>query len=846
MGSGDLYKALSKVLHTEHQISDQESAGKIQLSPYLALVVAIIYMMAADGSISESESSLLQSIIGDNKAILNKALRYAEATPIEQFLNEMPQVLDGQNRICVLLNVCETIMADGELAELELNLFSRMQTALGYTRQSFKPYYDTIALKNKRTLLGSFDTPVQTDQITPPLALVIAMLYMMSSDGTMAQEEIGQLNVLVGGSPSLLKVALKYVRTVKAQDFLKAVEGILTPRQKLCILTNVCDAMLVDGRIDASEKELFKRMLSAFRFSEEKFSPYLNILYIKNEKPKDKFQINSKNTLAAANSGQGKNGEDGLIIDRKSTINNKKSDGSGVELKNQEGNNLSASASSALASSINRTMQDNIARIETGVGAIDGLEVIADNSHFDDKEGPNAAENKADTSGTNPASKLTANSGLKTNKSIQDERDGIKTKKSIKDAQGGPVNDRNIKDSDFDAGTIADGKNDESHQNVNRSGNEGIILEKSLSDADAASIAARSGKEGPSDPRRLKKTSAGLNQQAVASDEYAGKSDAQRNNDGPVDFRNLQDQDTDTSAKGGKNQSADNSLKNTEEAESGNQHHSPLKSRMRVIKDRTLEIKHFFEAFTSKKSKKKASRSPNLSPYAASTPRNLSLVTNRSVSDHEASKMKNAAQHKHEHATNHHHSASQTNDADAASARPKLLMSVLMPLMIVTHGFSSYGESSAQGQILQHENLATNAQVVQQALTVQQTMYQLNPEEILFEEAKKGLYTVAPPDPSSMIKDGKEPESELQKILNKTEHTKQEFANLFVRHEKLSSIAAQELRWFVFAKAILLLGLGMCLWGFFYKSKPMMHGATAMVMLGTLSTMNGYFLFINI
>lgn len=90
MGSGDLFKHLFKSLNLEKYIPGDNSNARAQLTPLIALIASIVYMMIADGEVTDSESSQLQSVIGDNDDALHRAVRYVEATPIEDFLKELP------------------------------------------------------------------------------------------------------------------------------------------------------------------------------------------------------------------------------------------------------------------------------------------------------------------------------------------------------------------------------------------------------------------------------------------------------------------------------------------------------------------------------------------------------------------------------------------------------------------------------------------------------------------------------------------------------------------------------------------------------------------------------------
>ena len=99
--------------------------GAVYLTPYLSLIVAILYMMSADDDISEQECNHLLSVFGEDNQVLQRALRYVEANSVEEFLAEVPDVVSEENRLCILLNVCDSSMSDGDFDKSEMILFSR-------------------------------------------------------------------------------------------------------------------------------------------------------------------------------------------------------------------------------------------------------------------------------------------------------------------------------------------------------------------------------------------------------------------------------------------------------------------------------------------------------------------------------------------------------------------------------------------------------------------------------------------------------------------------------------------------------------------------------------------------
>ena len=265
---------------------EAEPDEPIELTPFLSLAVALLYMLMADGEIDDHESSQLQAVIGGNQDVLELAFEYVETIALDQFLTDAPAVLSNEDKLCILCNLCDCLLADGVCEQVEDALFQKICISFGYSAKSFTTYYSAISLKNEKSLLGPYD-PELLDQevITPHLAMAASLIYMMSADGDIAQEEIGQLQVVIGEFENLQSFAMQYVRNVKMNQFCSEAASVLNADQKLLILTNVCDCMMSDGKVVEIETRLFDNLLAAFDVSEKQFSSYYAPLEIKNFKP---------------------------------------------------------------------------------------------------------------------------------------------------------------------------------------------------------------------------------------------------------------------------------------------------------------------------------------------------------------------------------------------------------------------------------------------------------------------------------------------------------------------------------------------------------------------------------
>jgi uncharacterized tellurite resistance protein B-like protein len=125
-----------------------------KLDARLALAVGLLYMMSADGEIGQEEIGQLRSVVGNDDALLGTAIKYLKAGSIDRYLADAPAVMTQEQKLCLLINACDSLLADGAAAASEQQLFYRMLTAMGVSEADFQPYMATIALKNNKQLFA--------------------------------------------------------------------------------------------------------------------------------------------------------------------------------------------------------------------------------------------------------------------------------------------------------------------------------------------------------------------------------------------------------------------------------------------------------------------------------------------------------------------------------------------------------------------------------------------------------------------------------------------------------------------------------------------------------------------
>ena len=973
MGSADRFPQLVQSL--EEGGASAEISESPALTPRLCVVAAILYMMAVDSDISEYESSQLQAVVGTDADTLKRAVAYSEKNSVEQFLNDAPALLDQRVRLCLLTNVCDSLMADGVMVAAEEQLFNRMLAAMGFSKASFQPYFDTITIKDKTSIFGDFDIAANTTTLTPPLALVVSLIYMMAADGSMAEEEVGRLNAAVGGSPGLLKAGLRYVSKVRAPQFLALAAPMLDERQRLCILLNACDTMMSDHKVVKVESDLFRRMLTSFEVTEKEFERYLNIIFLKNDVPEEATRVSAaakKSDIPALRTSKQ---EEGVVFQRKKEWEEEtgepgKDEDQTRQVESSTGKR--AEQPSEMETRISNTMRQNTDRLSKELDADTSLESLENNARTKAHAGTEALKVEGesdlrtvrDTDANISSNKAAGKkNGPADQRAVRDTDADISSKKSL-DKNDGPADQRAVRDAEADSSSNkAKGKSDgpadqravadtDAGISSNKAAgkNDGPVDQRAArdSDADTGADKAKGKSDGPADQRavrdadtdnrsdKAKRKSDGPADQRAVADSGADNSSkkATGKSDGPADPHALRDKEgapsADTAVAGTEGPGEIRALKDTSggtggslppgisaglsqrlrdakkpaerrelsdadglpanrrlsdarnafdpianESSDGPIQIGGIDKRMEATRDRTFKIFGYVEAIRSAKSITSASRLPLLpivpfvhkpvpmpaltvgitAPLTAplTAPNTWDDGSRTLLASDEGGPIMSESQGK----------APASSEEANLNKKLRYSSAVLLPALFLTYGLTMVGESVTQHGFVVNENIATDARIVHQMASVQQTVYRIAPESVILtvDKLQPGIVqavgaagsagtvavasTGAPAGGSTASIDDKEL-SDRTKADNFLEQRKQELMAVAQSHQGASAIAAERQQWFIYAKSIVLLGLGMAFWGVLFRSMRMLHVSTAIGVLSLLLTANGYWLFVQL
>jgi uncharacterized tellurite resistance protein B-like protein len=143
----------------------------LEMTPHLSFATSLLYMIAADGEISNEEVGQLLSVLGgeesggsigvgaNNRKLLENAQKYIRAHSVSEFIAEAAPLLSDTQKMCILVNLADSLLADGTAAPEEQKMFEQFMQGFGIPEQRFQPFFEVIMLKNDRSIFINQEHP---------------------------------------------------------------------------------------------------------------------------------------------------------------------------------------------------------------------------------------------------------------------------------------------------------------------------------------------------------------------------------------------------------------------------------------------------------------------------------------------------------------------------------------------------------------------------------------------------------------------------------------------------------------------------------------------------------------
>ena len=142
-----------------------------EMTPHFAFATSLIYMIGADGKVENEEVGQLLAVLGgeesggaigvgaNNRQLLDRAFKYYQKNSVDKFLSEATPLLTDAQKMCILTNIIDSSLADGDAAPEEQALFNKFLQAFDISEERFKPFFEVIVLKNDRSVFTKTDHP---------------------------------------------------------------------------------------------------------------------------------------------------------------------------------------------------------------------------------------------------------------------------------------------------------------------------------------------------------------------------------------------------------------------------------------------------------------------------------------------------------------------------------------------------------------------------------------------------------------------------------------------------------------------------------------------------------------
>ncbi|MFS0763855.1 tellurite resistance TerB family protein [Peribacillus phoenicis] len=141
------------------------------MTPHFAFATSLLYMMGSDGEMDQEEIGQLLAVIGgkeidgtiyvggNNDDMFERAIKYVRKNTVDQFLTEATPILTDAQKMCILVNLIDSSLADGEPEREEQELFSKFLQAFDISEDRFRPFFEIIVLKNDRSVFINQNHP---------------------------------------------------------------------------------------------------------------------------------------------------------------------------------------------------------------------------------------------------------------------------------------------------------------------------------------------------------------------------------------------------------------------------------------------------------------------------------------------------------------------------------------------------------------------------------------------------------------------------------------------------------------------------------------------------------------
>lgn len=127
-----------------------------EMTPPMAYAISAIYMIRADGELSDEEVVPILGVLGTSQRaiqMVHEANRYAKRTKVDDFLLEASNKLDKEQKLFILAQVLDILFSDGHADQKEQQVFFSFAKSFGISQNDYQPLVQAAAIKNNKSVL---------------------------------------------------------------------------------------------------------------------------------------------------------------------------------------------------------------------------------------------------------------------------------------------------------------------------------------------------------------------------------------------------------------------------------------------------------------------------------------------------------------------------------------------------------------------------------------------------------------------------------------------------------------------------------------------------------------------
>jgi hypothetical protein len=135
----------------EEQFPAAEIHDGEQISPFLGLVIILMFIATVDNDIAPEEQEFITRFCAGDDELYNKAYAYYQKHTFEETIGAL--ALNGQQKMCYLANIIELAMIDGVFDSREQKMIRGFANAADLTESEVRTIRDVLLVKNQLSVL---------------------------------------------------------------------------------------------------------------------------------------------------------------------------------------------------------------------------------------------------------------------------------------------------------------------------------------------------------------------------------------------------------------------------------------------------------------------------------------------------------------------------------------------------------------------------------------------------------------------------------------------------------------------------------------------------------------------